>query len=129
MEKHVFDQMITFLYVTDLGRSKLFYEDIMGFPLRLDQGACRIVETNQQGGGLLGYCVKDQSSSNHEGRCTITLVTSNVDKWYAYLVSRGVELHEPPKYNQKFQIYHFYFRDPDGNLLEIQEFRDPDWQE
>jgi catechol 2,3-dioxygenase-like lactoylglutathione lyase family enzyme len=128
MENPVIDQMITFIYVTDLRESKSFYEGIMGFPLRLDQGECRIVETNQGGGGLLGYCARDHNSE----LCVdliITLVTSSVDEWYEYLLNRGVKISIPPAYNQKFKIYHFFFEDPDGHRLEIQEFRDPAWQQ
>lgn len=127
MKKQLFDQMINFRYVADLGRSKIFYEEIMGFPLRLDQGACRIVETNQQGGGLLGYCV-NQEKSALTGSGIITLVTTEVDEWYEYLLGRAVKISQPPTFNQKFKIYHFFFEDPDGHRLEIQEFRDSDWQ-
>jgi len=128
MDNLDFDHMVTFIYVSDQMASKEFYEGILKFPLRLDQGTCRIVGTNEKGGGLLGYCVRDLSSNDDEGRFIITLVTSAVDEWYAYLLSRGVEVLEPPKFNQAYDIYHFFFRDPDGYLLEIQEFRDPAWK-
>lgn len=126
MASRDFEQMIIFLYVSDLNRSKDFYEGIMKFPLRLDQGTCRIVETNQKGGGLLGYCSKDPSKSIGN-QFIITLVTPDVDVWYDYLKENGVEVLEPPQFNPGFNIYHFYFKDPDGHLLEIQEFRDPAW--
>jgi len=128
MDDKVFDQMVTFIYVSDLLQSKAFYEGILNFPLRLDQGRCRIVETNQKGGGLLGYCVKDEYLREAERSFIITLVTPAVDEWYQYLVGRGVDVLGPPKHNQDFNIYHFFFRDPDGYLLEIQEFRDPNWK-
>ena len=126
MERFDFEQMITFIYVSDLDVSTRFYENIMGFPLRLDQGTCRIVETNQGGGGLLGYCTRNK---NPKPGCDliITLVTSSVDEWYEYLLDCGVNIPEPPKINQKYKIYHFFFTDPDGYKLEIQEFRDPTW--
>jgi catechol 2,3-dioxygenase-like lactoylglutathione lyase family enzyme len=126
MERPNIEQMITFIYVSDLNDSKRFYEEIMGFPLRLDQGTCRIVETNQKGGGLLGYCARDQKSAPC-GNLIITLVTSSVDEWYDYLTGCGVNIPEPPKLNLNYKIYHFFFTDPDGYKLEIQEFRDPAW--
>jgi catechol 2,3-dioxygenase-like lactoylglutathione lyase family enzyme len=125
MEKPDVDQMITFIHVADLLESKKFYEGIMGFPLRLDQGECRIVETSQ-GGGLLGYCARDQSSELG-GSLIITLVTSSVDEWYEYLINCGIIIADPPGFDHKYKIYHFFFNDPDGFKLEIQEFRDPDW--
>ena len=126
MEKSIFEQMITFIYVSDLDKTKIFYEKVMGFPLRLDQGKCRIVETNQKGGGLLGYCARDQKSAPADN-LIITLVTSLVDEWYDYLTCCGVDIPEPPKLNLNYNIYHFFFSDPDGYKLEIQEFRDPAW--
>jgi catechol 2,3-dioxygenase-like lactoylglutathione lyase family enzyme len=126
MERPNIEQMITFIYVSDLNDSKRFYEEIMGFPLRLDQGTCRIVETNQKSGGLLGYCDRDQKSAP-VGNLIITLVTSSVDEWYDYLTGCGVNIPEPPKLNLNYKIYHFFFTDPDGYKLEIQEFRDPAW--
>jgi len=126
MEREKFDQMITFIYVSELDRSRKFYEEILMFPLRLDQGTCRIVETNQEGGGLLGYCARNKKTEP-AGDLIITLVTSSVNEWYAYLTECGVEVPEPPSYNQKYKIYHFFFYDPDGYKLEIQEFRDPAW--
>ena len=126
MENFIFDQMITFIYVSDLNTSKIFYEDIMGFSLRLDQGMCRIVEVNQKGGGLLGYCVRGQKSIPGDD-LIITLITSSVDDWYEYLADCDVNIPEPPKLNRKYKIYHFFFTDPDGYKLEIQEFRDPAW--
>ena len=126
MERLIFEQMITFIYVSDLNETKRFYEEIMEFPLRLDQGTCRIVETNQKGGGLLGYCARDQKSAPADN-LIITLVTSSVDEWYDYLTGCGVNVPEPPKLNLNYNIYHFFFTDPDGYKLEIQEFRDPAW--
>ena len=90
MERSIFEQMITFIYVSDLDQSKRFYEEIMGFPLRLDQGTCRIVEINQKGGGLLGYCAQEKNSDLANG-LIITLVTSAVDNWYDYLIDCGVK--------------------------------------
>lgn len=126
MENLLFEQMITFIYVSDLNESMKFYENIMGFPLRLDQGTCRIVETSQESGGLLGYCARNKKPTP---ACDliITLVSSSVDEWYEYLIDCGVKIPAPPKINQKYKIYHFFFTDPDGYKLEIQEFRDPAW--
>ncbi len=127
MENPKLDQMITFIYVSDLDQSKRFYEEIMGFPLRLDQGTCRIVEINQKGGGLLGYCSHEKNSTPVNG-LVITLITSSVDDWYNYLTDCGVMIQGPPTHNDKYKIYHFFFSDPDGYRLEIQEFNDPDWE-
>jgi len=48
-----------------------------------------------------------------------------VDGWYKHLNGLGVKIRNPPKLNEKYQIYHFYLTDPDGYTLEIQRFVDP----
>jgi len=36
------DQQITFLYTRDLATTARFYEQVLGLPLAVDQGDCRI---------------------------------------------------------------------------------------
>ena len=43
------------------------------------------------------------------------------------LVRRGVIFDKTPQFNPIFNIYHTMFRDPNGYLIEIQEFIDPVW--
>jgi len=31
----------------------------------------------------------------------------------------------PPRLNEKYQIYHFYLKDPDGHIIEVQRFEEP----
>ena len=121
-----FEHQITFIYVNDLEVSRTFYEEIMGFQLVLNQGSCRIVRTGE--GGYLGYCTKEDNPQSREG-IILTLVTSKVDDWYEYLLERQVSLPEVPITNPKYAIYHFFLKDPDGYVLEIQQFLNPAWQE
>jgi len=119
-----FDHQIIFIYVRNLKKSSAFYEGIMGFPLVLDQGGCRIIQTAE--GGYLGYCDRG-GRSLEEKSLILTLVTTRVDDWYAYLQEKEVEIFEPPKINPEYDIYHFFLKDPDGYLVEIQQFLDPTW--
>ncbi|MFW9882525.1 MAG: VOC family protein, partial [Candidatus Thorarchaeota archaeon] len=54
----------------------------------------------------------------------ITLVTEDVDVIYNQLIKLGVHITDKPKENPKFNIYHFFFRDPNGYTIEIQKFLD-----
>jgi len=124
MNPPTFSDQITFLYTDDLNATADFYENSIGLPLTLDQQACRIYKTAP--GAFLGFCQREGVSSHHPD-IIITLVTPDVDQWHEHLVQRGVAIEKPPALNPKFQIYHFFFRDPNGYLVEVQKFLDPGW--
>jgi catechol 2,3-dioxygenase-like lactoylglutathione lyase family enzyme len=120
------DSQITFLYTSNLVETANFYERVFGFPLALDQGACRIYAVAPT--SYLGFCQKETSRAHHSD-VIFTLVTSQVDAWYEHLSKEGIRLEKPPAVNPKFNIYHFFLRDPNGYLIEIQTFLDPAWGE
>ncbi len=123
------DQQVTFLYTNDLEAGAHFYGRLLGLPLVLDQGACRIYQVT--GSAFVGVCERsDASVSPVSGRpagIILTFVTQEVDRWYAYLVAQGVVFEKPPALNTTYNIYHCFLRDPSGYLIEIQTFRDPAW--
>ncbi|MFW5708670.1 MAG: VOC family protein [Chloroflexota bacterium] len=119
------DQQITFIYVTDLQASANFYEKIMGFKLWLDQGSCRIYSVSND--GLIGICqigegAKGSFATNGYQNLILTLVSAEVEAWYDFLTSQGLECEHPPQTNEKYNIYHFFVHDPDGYIIEIQRF-------
>ena len=118
------DQQITFLYTRDLEATARFYEDILGLPLALDQGDCRIYRVSQ--GGYVGFCRRAAAPEAPSG-VILTLVTPDVDGWYRRLVDLGIAFEKPPALNPKYDIYHCFLRDPNGYLIEIQRFLDPAW--
>lgn len=117
-----FDANITFLPVTDLQRSHEFYSDRLGLELVLDQVTCRIYGVAGQ--AFVGVCQRDDAAS--QDGLIVTFVTDEVDEWYAELAG-DLEI-EAPKLNPKYDIYHFFLRDPDGHLIEVQRFEDPRWR-
>ncbi len=119
-----FDQIVTFIYTEDLEKASDFYGNVLGLPLALDQGPCRIYSVGPA--GFLGVCNHAKPPEDKHG-VIVTLVSGDVDGWAEYLAGKGVEFVKPLTFYEKFNIYHFFFRDPDGYLLEIQEFRDPTW--
>ncbi|MBZ0299525.1 MAG: VOC family protein [Anaerolineae bacterium] len=115
------EQQITFLYTADLPETARFYEEVMGFPLVRDQGTCRIYQVSTD--GYLGICQRDGAVIDADRRTLIlTLVTPDVDGWYAALRARGVVFEEPPQVNPRYRIYHCFLRDPNGYQIEIQRF-------
>jgi catechol 2,3-dioxygenase-like lactoylglutathione lyase family enzyme len=57
----------------------------------------------------------------------VTLVTDDVDAEHARLVAAGVSCEKEPSHNPKYNLYHAFYRDPDGFLIEVQRFLDPAW--
>ena len=119
-----FDAQVTFCYTTRFEESTRFYEELIGLPLVLDQGACRIYRVSA--GAFLGVCRRSRAPAT-DG-VIITLVSEDVDGWYARLVARGVTFEKPPVHSPEFSIYHCFLRDPNGYLIEIQRFEDPAWK-
>ena len=121
------DSQITFLYTHDLGQTARFYEETIGLHLKLDQGTCRVYQVTQD--SYLGFCQRPDATptaSESEPPTTIlTIITTDVDEWYQHLKDRDVALQDPPAINPDYNIYHFFLRDPNGHLLEIQQFLHP----
>lgn len=118
------EQQVTFLYTRDLTASAAFYAGVLGLPLVLDQGTCRIYAV--AGGAFVGICAHSDAPQPPAG-IILTLVTQDVDGWYTYLLAQGVTFEQPPAFNPAYNIYHCFLRDPNGCLIEIQTFRDPAW--
>lgn len=124
MRRPPIDSQITFLTVADLGASSEFYGELLGLEMVLDQGTCRIFQVTST--AYLGACTH-REDANPEG-VIVTLVSDHVDQWYQNLVAAGAEFESRPELNADFNIYHAFLRDPDGHLVEIQQFMDPTWK-
>jgi catechol 2,3-dioxygenase-like lactoylglutathione lyase family enzyme len=125
MQRPMIGGQITFLYASDLAETSRFYEEILCLTLKLDQGSCRIYRVSQD--AYLGFCQRNdepRADNDPKARIILTLVTTDVDEWYDYLTAKGIDA-DPPVSNPKYEVYHFFLRDPDGYLLEIQSFLHP----
>ena len=114
-----FNEFITFLGTNDLKKTAFFYQNILGLTIYKDQKICLIFHINKQ--SKIGFCehlpvIHDRKSP------IITLVTEDVDEVYINLIKKGLKIAESPKLNEKFKIYHFFFKDPNGYTIEIQRF-------
>ncbi|MBY9019646.1 MAG: VOC family protein [Candidatus Lokiarchaeota archaeon] len=114
-----FNEFITFLGTKDLKKTSNFYQNILGLTIYKDQKICLIFNINNQ--SKIGFCehipvIHDEKSP------IITLITDEVDDIFNELVNHGLKIAEKPKLNKKFNIYHFFFKDPNGYTIEIQHF-------
>ena len=121
------DASITFLPVRDLEATHRFYHGVLGLPLALDQGTCRIyrVAGDERAGGFIGFCRREDV--NVADGVIVTIVRDDVDEAHAHLSGADWPTDGPPRLHPDYQIYHFYTRDPDGWSVEIQRFEDPRW--
>lgn len=118
-----FSEQITFLSVEDLGRAGTFYGEVLALDVVVDQGDCLIFRLS--GDAFLGVCARP-GRTRTEG-VIVTLVTDDVDGWHSRLVAAHVVCDSPPAHHPNYDIYQAFYRDPDGHVIEIQRFADPDW--
>jgi catechol 2,3-dioxygenase-like lactoylglutathione lyase family enzyme len=114
---------IVFLRCRDLEATTRFYRGVVGLPLVLDQGACRIFRAS--GSGFFGFC--QGVPPEPAGTLCLTLVVADVPGWHRRLVEAGARPDGPPRINEQYKIEHFFVDDPDGYRLEVQRFLDPGW--
>jgi catechol 2,3-dioxygenase-like lactoylglutathione lyase family enzyme len=115
--------LITFLYVSDLSASNAFYAGALGLDLAVDQGDCLIYRINE--GAYLGVCSRPDRLS--VGGLITTIVTDDVEGLHERLVAAGARVEAPPEHSARYRITHAFYRDPDGHLVEVQRFDDPNW--
>ena len=96
----------------------------MHLHLVLDQGGCRIYKVVDT--AYVGICERVDAVEQPKG-IIFTLVVPDVDAWYTYLRDRGVSFEKAPAINDAYGIYHCFARDPNGYLIEIQRFLNPNW--
>lgn len=118
-------QQVTWVYTDDLAGTARFYSETLALQQVLDQGACRIFRTGDS--SFLGVCQVRPGREVEPRGVVITLVTDDVDGWYARLDGLGVPVDAPPRRSEAFNVYAFFARDPNGYRIEFQRFLDPAW--
>lgn len=92
-----------------------FYTRVMGCTLWLDQNNCKVL---QHGNLLLGFCSAEEPDLDALP-CFFYREKSTVDQMYQKL-SGTAEF--SPRDNSRYQIYHFFARDPENRRIECQHF-------
>ncbi|MFW6344195.1 MAG: VOC family protein [Sediminispirochaetaceae bacterium] len=115
------DKLITFIYYRDLQKGLDFYGDTLGFPLEIDQGWSKIFRITE--GGYIGVVDEKRGMQSwHEDKTVqICIRVSNVDQWYNYCSSIGVDNLSKMFESQELKIKAFVFDDPEGYQIEMQE--------
>ena len=113
----------TVIFVRDMAAMRRFYEDILGFPLLRELSPGWI--EYKLGGNTLALARPSLTAADAPmpyGSASLQLAfkvsAPEVDQCAGELVRRGVDLLSPPT-DQVFGHRTLFFRDPDGNLLEV----------
>lgn len=106
---------ITFFQTRDLDQTKSFFVSKVGMKVWLEQAECVILKHDNY---LLGFCERDESDT--QGIITFFYEKeADVDEMYEKIRDHAIG---EPVINDKYRIYHFFARDPDGRMVEFQSF-------
>ena len=117
MEYHNMSGII-FLKSANFERILDFYKDRIGMNLWMSQAHCTILK---HGNLLLGFCEGEKPDT--QGCYTFYYQTqAEIDQIYKEFEDCA---ESEPKINADYNIYHFFARDPEGRLVEFQQFLQP----
>ena len=113
----------TVIFVRDMAAMRRFYEEVLRFPLTRELSAGWI--EYRIGGNTLALARPSRTAADAPmpaGSATLQLafrvLPTEVDQCADELLRHGVALLSPPT-DQSFGHRTLFFRDPDGNLLEV----------
>lgn len=114
------DLATTFLYYRDLPRAMRFYEDILGLPLAIDQGWCKIYRICP--GAHVGLVDETRGMNKWAAVKPVQLCirVASVADWYAYAQAKALDNLSKLFENDALGIRAFVFTDPEGYQIEIQ---------
>ncbi|WP_299492528.1 VOC family protein [Acaryochloris sp. IP29b_bin.137] len=129
-----FRYIYTRLNVENFHACKAFYRDVLGLPIKFeddrdeyvefDADSVRITLFNRQ--KLDNFIPKEESLSFdiHNAQIVLSFQVSDIEAAIAHLKHHAVELLAPPTRYPDRGFLSACFRDPDGNLIEIEQMTD-----
>lgn len=109
---------ITFFGTADLELLRSFYCEQLGLSLLLEQADCILL---QEGNLVLGFCQRAEVETAGI-ICFVCSSKARVDTMYHKLAALA---ENEPSTNERYGLYHFFARDPEGRRLEFQYFLQP----
>ncbi|MGD2184303.1 VOC family protein [Lusitaniella coriacea] len=129
-----FQYVYTRLNVENFQTCKAFYRDVLNLSVKFederdeyvefDAGSLRITLFNRE--KLTDFISRDESLTydSHSARVVLSFQVSNVEEAVAYLQTHGVEMLNVPTNYPDRGFISTCFRDPDNNLIELEQMTD-----
>jgi lactoylglutathione lyase len=111
---------ITFQYYRDLAAAMIFYEEILGFRLAIDQGWSKIYCVEGQAHVGLVDETRGMQDWAEKKTCQICLRVPDVDAWHTWATSNAVDGLTDPRDSDELGIRAFVMNDPEGYQIEVQ---------
>ena len=113
---------LVFFYYPDLDEAERFYGDILGLERVLDYGFAKIYRISPSTFIGLVDETKGMHDPSEPKTVTLSFVTQEIDQWYQYLKSQGIEIRNPLKESSRHPTKGFVAYDPAGYFLEFERF-------
>lgn len=111
-----------FLYYKNLDRALDFYSKTLGMELVADYGMAYILRMCADSYLILVDAARGMHTAEEPKTVALALVTDNLDSWYAHLTSQNVEIKYEYKPKEGSAHDGFVAVDPEGYLLEFEQF-------
>ena len=117
------ENQISWVYTKQLRETCQFYAEVLGLDVHRETATAVIYRSTPH--SFIGICQVFEDRMAEPSGSMITFVTEDVDGWFQRLVDAGAHVDGPPHVLERFGIYTFFVRDPNGYRIEFQKFLAP----
>lgn len=120
-ERPPVSEQVTFLYYDNLEEAAAFYGEVLGLEKSFELAWVKIFRLSETSSVGLVNATGGSHRPSGDKPVMVSLVVApeDVDRWYAYLKARGIEVEEPPRTGAEGNVRAFGFKDPAGYTLEV----------
>ncbi|WP_420630534.1 VOC family protein [Candidatus Leptofilum sp.] len=117
------------LYVTDISHAEKFYTEVLSLPISAQFEDAIFLQTGQNSTLILfdinklatRQSIIPAHGARGQGHVCLAIPPEQMDGWRARLLAHGIEIEHEQDWS--LGTHSIYFRDPDGNSLELMDGR------
>ncbi len=113
---------IVWLYYKSLEAAELFYQNVFGFDLLVDQGFAKVYSCSPT--AFVGL-VDEAQGLHHfseEKSVTFSFISEQIEDWYKHMIGKGLEIRDPLSQSETIPVKAFVTYDVAGYFLEFDWF-------